>query len=140
MENPPLQSDSERLLVVLCYGLMLIAPAMGGLTALIAVVIAHVRLGHALGSVHESHYRNLIRVFWIMLIYALVMLTLLSFTAGYSVFSLFWPWFWPWHALLLGGAWVILIWCAGFLSLALVVWYYWRLILGFMRALDDVPY
>ncbi|HWC63955.1 MAG TPA: hypothetical protein VG501_10060 [Rhizomicrobium sp.] len=140
MENPALQSDSERLLVLLAYGLMLIGPPMGGFTALIGVVIAHVRLGHAQGQLHESHYRNLIRVFWTMLIYALAMLTLFSFAAGYSVFWLFWPWFWPWHALVLGGAWVMFAWMAGLLSLAMVIWYYWRLITGFVRALDDRPY
>jgi uncharacterized membrane protein len=118
---------------------------MGGFTALSGVVIAHVRLGHAPngihGSIHESHYRNLIRVFWTMLVYALVMLTLFSFAAGYSViWSFFWPWFWPWHALVLGGAWLMLAWAAGLLSLAMVVWYYWRLVLGFVRALDDRPY
>jgi uncharacterized membrane protein len=141
MENPALSSDSERLLVLLSYGLMLIAPPMGGFTALIGVVIAHVRLGHVPGSIHESHYRNLIRVFWTMLIYALVMLTLFSFAAGYSLlWSFFWPWFWPWHALMLAGSWVMLAWLGGLLSLALVIWYYWRLILGFVRALDDRPY
>jgi uncharacterized membrane protein len=28
----------------------------------------------------------------------------------------------------------------GFFSLALVIWYYWRLITGFVRELDDKPY
>jgi uncharacterized membrane protein len=142
MENDGLPDGSERLFVLLSYGLMLIAPPMGGLTGLIGVVIAHVRLGHALGSIHESHYRNLIRVFWTMLIYALVMLSLLSFGMGYSIFSLFWPmgWFWPWHVVMLGSAWALLLPLAGFLSLAVGIWYYWRLLRGFVRELDDKPY
>ena len=140
MENSSPQNDSERLLVLLSYGLMLIAPPMGGFSAVIGVLIAHVRLDHARGSIHESHYRNLIRVFWTLLIYALAMMSLLSFTAGYSFFSLFWPWFWPWHALIVGGAWVMILWLAGLLSLGMVIWYYWRLILGFVRALDDRPF
>jgi hypothetical protein len=60
--------------------------------------------------------------------------------AGYSLFWLFWPWFWPWHALVMGGAWAMLAGLLGLLSLAMAIWYYWRLILGFVRALDDRAY
>ena len=142
MENPGSPDGSERLLVLLSYGLMLIAPPMGGLTGLIGVVIAHVRLAHALGTPEESHYRNQIRVFWTMLIYALVMLSLLSFGMGYSIFSLFWPfgWGWPFRMAVVGSAWAMLLPLAGFLSLAMVIWYYWRLLRGFVRELDDKPY
>jgi uncharacterized membrane protein len=140
MENDGAAGGSERLFVLLSYGLMLIAPPIGGLTGLIGVVIAHVRLAHALGTPEESHYRNQIRVFWTMLIYALVMLSLLSFGMGYSLFSLFWPPGWPWHAVMVGSAWTMLLPLAGFLSLAMVIWYYWRLLRGFMRELDDKPY
>ena len=114
--------ESERLLVLLSYGLFLIAPPLGGITALIGVVIAHVRLAHVSRSNHASHYRNQIRVFWTMLVYALVMLTFMSFAMGYSVFSLFWPWPWPWRAVMLGAGWAMLLPALGFLSLALVVW------------------
>jgi uncharacterized membrane protein len=136
------RDDSERLLVLLAYGLFLIAPA-GGLTALIGVVIAHVRLAHALGSIHESHYRNQIRVFWTMLICALVMMTLFTMSMGFSVFSLMWPFSpsWPvWPGLMVGAGWAMALPVAGLLSLLLVVWYYWRLLRGFVRELDDKPY
>lgn len=132
--------ESERLLVLLVYGLFLIAPPFGGVTALIGVVIAHVRLAHVSGSNHASHYRNQIRVFWTMLVYALVVLTVMSFAMGFSIFSLFWPWSWPWQAVMLGAGWAMLLPALGLLSLAMVVWYYWRLVIGFVRELDDKPY
>ena len=138
--RPP--GDNERLLVLLAYGLFLIAPA-GGLTALIGVIIAHVRLAHALGSIHESHYRNQIRVFWTMLICALVMMSLFTMGMRFSIFSLMWPFTpgWPfWPGAMVGAGWMMLLPLAGFLSLLLVIWYYWRLLRGFVRALDDKPY
>jgi uncharacterized membrane protein len=95
MDHGP--DDSERLLVLLSYGLMLIAPPFGGITGLVGVIIAHVRLAHARGSIHESHYRNQIRVFWTLLVFALVAMSALSFGFGYSMFSLLWPWGWPWR-------------------------------------------
>ena len=142
MEISGPRGGSERLLVLLSYGLMLIAPPMGGLTGLIGVVIAHVRLGHARGSIHESHYRNQIRVFWTLLIFCLVLWWVLSFALGVSLFSLFWPfgWGWPYRAVVMGSALAMLAFPLGFLSLVLGVWYYWRLIAGFVRELDDKPY
>ena len=118
----------------------MIAPPAGGVTALIGVVIAHIRLGHAAGSFLASHYRNQIVVFWTMLICSMLALGAISMAAGISVFTLFWPFGWPWHAMMLGAGWLTLMALGGFLSLALVIWYYWRLIRGFMRALDDKPY
>ena len=134
------RNDSERLMALLGYGLFLIAP-MGGLTALLAAIIAHVRLAHAGGSWLESHYRNQIQVFWTVLVYALAMMALFTFGMGYSLASLWWPPFWPfWQGAMLGLGWAMLLPVAGLLSLIIVVWYYWRLLRGFVRALDDKPY
>jgi uncharacterized membrane protein len=139
---PSPENGQERLLVLLAYGLFLIAPA-GGLTALIGVIIAHVRLAHALGGIHESHYRNQIRVFWTMLIIAIVMMFVFTMGMGFSMFSMMWPFTpgWPfWPGAMVGMGWAMLLPLAGLFSLLLVIWYYWRLLRGFLRALDDKPY
>jgi uncharacterized membrane protein len=149
MDVDAASSDSERLLVLLSYGLFLIAPPMGGITALIGVIIAHVRLSHAAGGFCESHYRNLIRVFWTMLLFALGLMTLLTFAMGSALATLPWvlpplrfsyyPWpFWP--AAMTGLGWAMMLPVLGLLSLCLAIWYYWRLLRGFVRALDDKPY
>ena len=80
------RNDSERLMVLLGYGLFLIAP-MGGLTALLAAIIAHVRLAHAAGTSMESHYRNQIRIFWTVLVYVLVMMALATFGRSAAMWS-----------------------------------------------------
>jgi uncharacterized membrane protein len=135
------QNDRDRLPVLLAYGLFLIAP-MGGLTGLLAAIIAHVRLPHAAGTWMESHYRNQIRVFWTVLIYALAMTVLVTFGLGYSLASLLWPFApgWPvWQGAMLGLSWAMLLPTIGFVSLVILIWYYWRLLRGFVRALDDQP-
>lgn len=142
LNDPPPENGHERLLVLLAYGLFLIAP-MGGLTALVGVIIAHVRLVHALGSIQESHYRNQILVFWTMLILTLVLLFAFTFGMGFSLFSLSWPFTpgWPfWPGMMVWAGWAMLLPLAGLLSLLAVLWYYWRLLRGFLRALDDKPY
>lgn len=133
-------AGEERLLVLLAYGLFLIAPGIGGISALIGVIIAHVRLAHVAGSIHESHYRNLILVFWTMLVCTLLALGALSVAAGVSIFSLAWPFAWPLNLAVLGASWLLLLPFAVLFCLALVIWYYWRLISGFVRELDDKPY
>ena len=80
-----------------------------------------------------------------MLAFALVVMGLCAVMMGFSVFALAWPlsFGWPfWPAALMGhaAAWMLLLPLLGFLSLVLVVWYYWRLLSGFVRALDDRPY
>jgi uncharacterized membrane protein len=139
-QNDSARNDSERLIVLLGYGLFLIAP-IGGLTALLAAIIAHMRLSHATGSWLESHYRNQLRVFWTVLIYALAMMALFTFGMGYSLTSLLWPPGWVfWRGAMVGLGWAMLLPVVGLLSLILMVWYYWRLLRGFIRALDDKPY
>lgn len=127
-------------MVLLAYGLLLVAPAMGGLTALIAIVIAHIRRKHAAGTWLESHYRNQIRAFWTMLAYALAVTAFMTIGAGYSLTALFWPFSpgWPfWPGAMVGLGWAMVMPLLGLLSLILVIWYYWRLLSGFVRALDD---
>jgi uncharacterized membrane protein len=139
---PSPQAGHERLLVLLTYGLFLIAPA-GGLWALLGVIIAHVRLAHARGTLFESHYRNLIRVFWTVLIFALVMMFAFTFGMGFSLFTLVWPFSpgWPfWPGAMVGAGWAMLLPLTGLVSLLMVAWYYWRLLRGFLRALDDKSY
>ena len=140
--NPPGKTppDGERLLVLLAYGLFLIAPPFGGLSGLVGVVIAHIRLDHARGTLFESHYRNQIRVFWTMLLAVVACLAALSVASGASILSLFWPFGWPWHLVMLGASWMLLGSLFGLVMLILLVWYYWRLVAGFVRALDDKPF
>jgi uncharacterized membrane protein len=126
----------ERNWVLAAYGLLLIAPGSGGVTALIGAVLAHVRLDGARGGLYESHYRNLILVFWVWLAVALVLLAF-AFTgaAGLVVSLLAWPERnFPTGGFLLGTA----LWSLG--GVLAGIWYYWRLLRGLIRALDDKPY
>ena len=70
-------------------------------------------------------------------------LSLFTLGMGFSIFSLVWPFTpgWPfWPAMAMGAGWAMALPLLGFLSLLLVAWYYWRLLRGFWRALDDKPY
>ncbi len=101
------------------------------------VIIALVRKPHARGTIYESHYRNLILVFFVMLGFASLVtavalagsldLLLALFIHPETVF-----WSLSVTAMLIPGAMLV--------SLLLGLWYFWRVLRGFIRALDEKPY
>jgi uncharacterized membrane protein len=130
-------TGEERSWALAAYGLFLIAPASSGITALIGVILAHLRLDTARGGPYESHYRNLILVFWVWLSVALIAAALVFAGLAGVVVSLLRSW--PPHDLTLYHSGLML----GLVALSVVLswfWYYWRLIRGFIRLLDDKSY
>jgi uncharacterized membrane protein len=127
----------ERSWTLAIYGLFLIAPASSGITVLIGVILAHLRLDHARGTLYESHYRNLILVFWVWLAVALTAMALAFAGLAGMALSLLQSWPGRGFALYHGSLMLGLV----FLGVVLACfWYYWRLIRGFIRILDDKPY
>ena len=126
----------ERNWVLVLYGLYLVGPATSGLTTLIGVVLAHIRLDGARGGRYEGHYRNLILVFWVWLAAAFVIGAL--FIAGLAGSVLTLSHDWPGYYGLYHN--VLMVSLALLGVVAVTIWYYWRLIVGFIRILDDRPY
>ena len=140
MQNDPVSAPSERPAVLVGYGLFLLAVACGGITALIGAIIAYARRDEARGTVWESHYRNLIRVFWVGAVFALSLiamaLTGLFAAIGLALSSAWADGDWVASLPLLGAAipLVLLVW------LIFGIWYLYRVLRGFIRALDDKAY
>jgi uncharacterized membrane protein len=139
-EDPDLSqagaASQERLLVALSYGLFLIGFA-GGLPLFAGAIIALVRKPHARGTLYESHYRNLLLVFFVTLAFAGVMLAWAMLGAVNVMGALFGsPFAWIWSASVFG----LLMPAAMLVSLFLGLWYFWRVLRGFIRALDEKPY
>jgi uncharacterized membrane protein len=134
--TPPAAADPERLLVALAYGLYLISFAVG-LPLLAGVIIALVRKSHARGTIYESHYRNLILVFFVILAFAGLMLAAAMMGAINVMGALFGgPSAWFWSFPVLG----MLLPVAMMASLLVGLWVFWRVLRGFIRALDEKPY
>jgi uncharacterized membrane protein len=138
IHDPSSPADRERLPVMLAYGFYLLAIA-NGFTLLIGFIIAMVRREDARGTLYESHYRNLTTVFFAVAAFAGVMLALAA-TGLLGLLSMafspypwwsFYSWF-PFPALFVPAA--LLGW------FALGLWYLWRVIGGFIRALEEKPY
>jgi len=89
--NPgqPAVSNSQLALVV--YILYLVSYAVGGITALVGVIIAHIQVGEA-DPLLASHYRFQIRTFWIGLLYLVIGGLLAIVLVGFLV--LLWWFIW----------------------------------------------
>jgi uncharacterized membrane protein len=137
-DQVPDRPAGERLLTLVCYVLFILA-LVNGLTFLIGGVLAHVRRGGALGTIWADHYRNMILVFWTAIIVAvLTMGMVLSGLLAAASLAL-WPgwtsaWLFGLPLLGAGGALAMAMW------LIFAIWYLYRILRGFFRALDDKPY
>jgi uncharacterized membrane protein len=129
-------SDTERAVVLAGYGLFLFA-MVNGLTALIGAMIAFIRLGDARGTIWESHYRNMLTAFTVSIFFGLAMLAMVL-SGVFTVIGLALGQGW-WD-----GDWMLGLPLLGFgVPLALLgamvfgLWYFYRMVRGLLRALDD---
>ena len=135
MSDPaaPVRSDA-RTIALIAYGLFLLA-LVNGITAVAGAVLLYVRRDDARGTPWESHFRNLIHVFWSCVVVVAVLLAVLLSGLFFGLVATDGhpPDAW------VGGLFVALpvLWLAG---MAYFVWYLYRVIGGFIRALDGKPY
>ena len=134
----PTMAADLRPLVIVCYFLFLLA-CINGFTALIGAVLAHLRRRQSAGTIWQSHFDNLILVFWVLI--AAFVVVALGFPMGvwanfsYQFFAhpsivLLWP---PWFL-------IVPMVFALVVFPVLVVWYFYRTIRGLIRAAETRPY
>jgi uncharacterized membrane protein len=121
---------SLRILVLVAYGLFVLAFS-NGVSAIVGVVIAYLKRGEARGTPYESHFTNMIRVFWTAVALTVVFIAALGFGAV-SLFSNSQPHLTLSLVALGAGIWLCVV--------VFVVWYLYRIISGFVRALDGRAY
>lgn len=86
--RPP---DSLKTVTVVVYALQAIGYFVG-ITALIGVIIAHIKIGDARGTWLESHFRWQIRTFWYSLLWGIIGALLIAVLVGYLVLAVAFVW------------------------------------------------
>ncbi|HLU20593.1 MAG TPA: hypothetical protein VKZ66_11610 [Pusillimonas sp.] len=86
--RPP---DSLKTVAVVVYALQAIGYFVG-ITALIGVIIAHIKIGDARGTWLESHFRWQIRTFWYSLLWGIIGALLIAVLVGYLVLAVAFVW------------------------------------------------
>ncbi len=129
-----LADDDARTLVIVCYALYF-AFFAAGITPLIGVIIAYVKRGDARGTIWESHFDNLITVFWVGLVLCLILMPVWIFVLGATILAAAATW----PASIFTFPFILVLIFFPF-SLLVLIWYLYRTIKGFVRALDGKPY
>jgi uncharacterized membrane protein len=122
---------------LLAYGLFLLAP-VNGITAFAGVIVAYLKRDEARGTLWEGHLRNLIRVFWISVVVGVLFLAAVLQGVGGLLYSLFVTNGDPPPALV--GGMMALMPVLFLFAVIFLVWYLYRVMRGFLRALDSKPY
>lgn len=127
---PSVPLSDARIYAIVCY-VLFIAAFTNGLTGIIGVVLAYIKRDDVRGTIWESHFSNMIHVFWTS-----VAVTVLFI--GLMVFGVFGIW-WTSQTNQFSGA-IIALPVMAFAGLAYVVWYLYRTVRGLMYAVDEKPY
>lgn len=116
-----------RIMAIVCYALF-IAAVTNGFTAVAGVVLAYINRAEARGTIWESHFRNLISLFWssvavCALFLAAVLFGVLRFgeSVQHDTF--------PGVLFLLPVLWMAVVGYA--------VWYLYRAVKGVVQAIDN---
>ena len=129
-QGAPQTASDTRLLVIICYALFILV-FTNGLTSIVGVVLAYVKRDDARGTIWESHFNNLIGVFWTGVVFFVLFLAL----AAVGLFGV-------WHSAETDhfSAPVLILpvlWLAG---VGYLIWYLYRTIRGLLLALDNKAY
>ena len=130
-------SADVRAMLLIAYGLFVLA-IFNGATAIVGLVLVYVKRDEARGTIWESHFRNLIHVFWIGLSVAVIALAVLLQAFGGLAFSLFATNGNP-PPLLIG--WLIALVPVFYIAAVIfVIWYMYRTLRGLIHAIESKPY
>jgi uncharacterized membrane protein len=131
------ENNELRTVLLIAYGLFALA-IMNGASAIAGIVLVYLKRDAARGTLWESHFRNLIFVFWIALFVAALALAVLLQAFGGLAISLFAtngnP---PPHLI----GWLIAlvpVFIVG--ALLFAIWYLYRTLRGFIHAIESKPY
>ena len=131
------QSGGLQAIALIAYGLFLVAP-VNGLTAVAGVILLYLKRSEARGTPWQSHFSNLITVFWVGAILAAAALALILPGVATLLFSLATTNGNPPPALVGGLAAGVPI--LGFACLVFTIWYLYRVIAGLVRAVEGQPF
>ena len=108
--QPVRSEESLRGTAILCYALYLVGWPTLHITTLVALVLADVQRDDARGTLWETHFRNLIGIFWTALLVGLIAIPLCVVVIGIPIL------------------------------IGLGIWVLYRTIKGLVRAIDHQPY
>jgi uncharacterized membrane protein len=128
------QQSGLKTTVMVCYVLYLVG-FINGLTTIIGVIIAYIKRSDAVGTVWESHFRNLILVFWVM--FAAFVVGVATFPVLFYAIATLAESDFSWSAI---SALAFPLAALMLVYVGLFIWFLYRMIRGLIRAAEDRPF
>jgi uncharacterized membrane protein len=127
----PTVDEGARGTAILAYILYLIGWPTCHLSTIVALILAYIKRGETRGTIWDSHFGNLVHVFWIGVVFWVLFICAgLVWLAG------------SWHAVIVDDfpAPIFALPLLGLVFIAYVVWYLYRVVRGLLRALENRAY
>ena len=126
----PTPASDSRVLAIVCYALFILVFS-NGITHIVGVVLAYIKRGEARGTIWESHFNNIIRIFWTSVVFFMLFVAV----AAVGVFGV-------WHTAMTDqfSAPILVLpvlWLAG---IGYLIWYLYRTVRGLLLAIESKPY
>ena len=129
--------EDLRAIALIAYSLLVLA-TFNGLTAIAAVVLAYIKRDAARGTLWESHFRNIIHVFWIAVIVSLLVLALALPIIGGLAFSMITTDGHPPPGAILPAVMLVPVFLAG--GGIFFVWFLYRTLRGLIHTIEARPF
>jgi uncharacterized membrane protein len=85
--------DDSRVLAIVAYVLFLIGWPTLHLATIAGVILAYVQRSDARGTIWQSHFDNIIHVFWISLLIGVIAIPLCFVLVGFAILGVLVIWF-----------------------------------------------
>ena len=86
-------TEAQRTYMYITYAMFALAPLIGGITALIGVILAYIKRDEMRGTVYEDHLYFLIKTFWVSLIGGIIGAVLTVVFIGFIILALLGVWY-----------------------------------------------
>jgi uncharacterized membrane protein len=130
-------NEDLRAILLIAYSLLVLA-TFNGLTAIAAVALAYIKRDAARGTLWESHFRNIIHVFWIAVIVSLVVLALALPVIGGLAFSMITTDGHPPPAAIVPAVMLVPVFLVG--GGIFFVWFLYRTLRGLIHTIESKPF
>jgi uncharacterized membrane protein len=92
VEKTKEQLESLKQITMVIYALQALGFLTGGVTAIVAVVIAYVKREDVAGTLYQNHFDWQIRTFWWGLLWGVVGMLLVFVVVGFAILFAAWVW------------------------------------------------
>lgn len=92
VESDPLLEKSLKTTAWVAYLLFAVGLFTGGILSVVGLILAHIQKSKAVGSIYESHFANIVKAGWVLIIVGIIGFILTFVLIGGIILFFLWIW------------------------------------------------